>query len=550
MAYNVMMSPHSNHHVRAAAAKSALIVAFIITTIVMVITFASNNANKAPSDPILRHGHEPQGIEMGTKVRVSYPKHYKVPTRVLDLIEKNKVVGDKLSDIKAGKSTVEEALHGGKQHTDETNEPPMTIDEIIKFCNKFLSEFHQIQMSNKRAKFFEIWEAFYNYAIKTLYPWDRQYLQRMPVRRYDDSIFLSLASYRDENCFNTIRGAYEKSKHPEKLFVGLVQQNCVKNCRSGVLQDLTMVDVEPDEDCHAKFCESDIGREHCAAGRVRALHIDEDESLGPYMARYFASKLWYGEQWFMQIDSHIFFRQDWDALSVQMLQKAPSKKPVLSHYPPPDSYNLEEPAKRPAARLCGPVFASSDLEAQIIRLEGSGVFDRNIIEYPRFAPFTAAGYFVAHSDFLREVPFDPFLPWIFMGEEIIMSARLWTHGYDIFSPTISVLSHIYVRRHKPKFWESVHRVYHPGVHNPLQMLVLNRVKYQLGYPEASKDFIWPKSILSAVDQYTMGTDRSVTDYLTMVGLNMTEKKVTNTRWCESGQPPKGFEQHAHLYNSR
>ena len=84
-----MMSPHSNHHVRAAAAKSALIVAFIITTIVMVITFASNNANKAPSDPILRHGHEPQGIEMGTKVRVSYPKHYKVPTRVLDLIEKN-----------------------------------------------------------------------------------------------------------------------------------------------------------------------------------------------------------------------------------------------------------------------------------------------------------------------------------------------------------------------------------------------------------------------------------------------------------------------------
>jgi hypothetical protein len=22
-----------------------------------------------------------------------------------------------------------------------------------------------------------------------------------------------------------------------------------------------------------------------------------------------------------------------------------------------------------------------------------------------------------------------------MGEEIIMSARLWTHGYDIFNPT-------------------------------------------------------------------------------------------------------------------
>lgn len=42
------------------------------------------------------------------------------------------------------------------------------------------------------------------------------------------------------------------------------------------------------------------------------------------------------------------------------------------------------------------------------------VYDHEKLEYPGFAPFTAAGYFVAHSDFLREVPFDPFLPWIFM----------------------------------------------------------------------------------------------------------------------------------------
>jgi Glycosyltransferase (GlcNAc) len=76
---------------------------------------------------------------------------------------------------------------------------------------------------------------------------------------------------------------------------------------------------------------------------------------------------------------------------------------------------------------------------------------------------------VAHSDFLRDVPFDPFLPWIFMGEEIIMSTRLWTSGYDIFSPTHAVVGHMYVRRHKPKFWESVHRAFTHGVHNPLQV---------------------------------------------------------------------------------
>lgn len=319
---------------------------------------------------------------------------YHLPSRVASLLQKKEVIGERLADIKAGKATVEEALHGEKDHTTISDKDPMTIEEITKFLKNFLVEFHQVQLSNKKSKFWEIWQAFHDFAVKTLYPWDREYLSRMPERRFDDSIFVSLASYRDENCFNTIHGAYQMSKNPEKLYVGLVQQNCIKNCRSGVLSNLKMEvsksisclinvisptyinmfqDVEPDDDCHKLFCDSPLGKPHCDAGRVRAIHVDEDESLGPYFARYLASKLWYGEQWFMQIDSHMFFRQDWDALSVAMLTKAPSKKPVLSHYPPPDSYNLQSPASRPAPRLCGPVFASSDLESQIIRLEGSGV---------------------------------------------------------------------------------------------------------------------------------------------------------------------------------
>ena len=60
----------------------------------------------------------------------------------------------------------------------------------------------------------------------------------------------------------------------------------------------------------------------------------EQESLGPCVARYFASKLWAGEQYFMQIDSHIWFAQNWDEKLRDMIVKAPSSKPVLSTYPP------------------------------------------------------------------------------------------------------------------------------------------------------------------------------------------------------------------------
>lgn len=478
-----------------------------------------------------------------------------LPPRLAALRAKHEIVGERLSDIQSGTETVFEILHGvhaaakdSGQSLSISDKPPMELNEIIEYLDQWIHTLHETLLQHKHSTFEQIWQAYHDLTVKTLFPWDQDYLSRMPPRREDGSTFLSLATYRDENCFNTVHQAYLKAKYPEKLFIGLVQQNCHKDCKSGVLANLSMVAVPPDDDCYQLFCETDIGKSGiCERGQIRVLNIDEPESLGPYAARYFASKLWYGEQWFMQTDAHMTFATHWDAISIEMLQKAPSKKPILSHYPPSHTINLDLRSKAPASRLCGPVFATSDLEAQIIRLEGAGMFDNQQLEYPGFAPFTAAGYFVAHSEFLREVPFDPFLPWIFMGEEIIMSSRLWTAGYDIFSPSQSVVGHMYVRRHKPKFWESVHRAFTAGVHNPLQAMVLDRVKYQLGYPESAKDMLRAKSLLTAIELYTMGKARPLSDYLKIVGLNMTTKEVTYTAWCETGTPPPGFEQYNHLY---
>jgi hypothetical protein len=256
-----------------------------------------------------------------------------MPARLRSLRENNEIVGERLGDIRAGKETVEEILHGASNHIDKDvmeSKPPMELTEIIEYLNNWIHLLHDTMVEKKRADHEEIWQTFHDLTVKTLYPWDREYLKRMPPRRDDGSIFLSLATYRDENCLNTISWAYSKAKNPEKLFVGLVQQNCEKNCKSGVLDGGKIEDVEPDQDCHKVFCESPEGKPHCDAGRVRALHIDEPESLGPYAARYFASKLWYGEQWFMQTDAHMTFLQDWDEISIKMLNAAPSKKPVSS----------------------------------------------------------------------------------------------------------------------------------------------------------------------------------------------------------------------------
>jgi hypothetical protein len=163
-----------------------------------------------------------------------------MPMRLLKLRERNDFVGERLAEIRAGKETVEEVLHGGKplgmqQQSDGSQKPPMELKEITEYLSNWIHTLHETLVKAKHESYFGIWDAYHDLTVKTLYLWDREYLSRMPQRRDDGSIFLSLATYRDENCLNTVKWAFEKAKNPEKLFVGIVQQNCHSNCKSGIL---------------------------------------------------------------------------------------------------------------------------------------------------------------------------------------------------------------------------------------------------------------------------------------------------------------------------
>eukprot|EP00546_Thalassionema_frauenfeldii_P007526 CAMPEP_0178916450 /NCGR_PEP_ID=MMETSP0786-20121207/12649_1 /TAXON_ID=186022 /ORGANISM="Thalassionema frauenfeldii, Strain CCMP 1798" /LENGTH=495 /DNA_ID=CAMNT_0020589793 /DNA_START=125 /DNA_END=1612 /DNA_ORIENTATION=- len=424
------------------------------------------------------------------------------------------------------------------------SQEPMTIDEVTNFLSHWIKQLHQILTNDDNLQNSEsMWKAYHKLTQKELVPWDRQYIRRLPIPRNDDSIFLSIATYRDENCFNTLSWAFGNSSHPDRLFVGLVQQNCYSDCRSGVISGKGTIEVPPDDDCPELFCQKHP--EYCS--QIRPLRLKETESLGPYGARFLASKLYGGEQWYMQIDAHMTFLNKWDEITVRSLHKAPSKKPVVSHYPPGHTMDLAEHwAVRPAGRLCGPIFSKPD--GAMIRMEGLKKWDKIKIPIPRFAPFAAAGFLIGTAQLLKEVPFDPFLPWIFMGEEIIMSARLWTSGYDLFSPAQAVVGHIYVRKNKPKFWESMHRYFRKAGHDDLEALILLRVKHQLGYPEASRDLVKHSSLIDHLSTYGIGYNRTLDDYMKYAGIDVIRKEIYQTHYCEEHLMPPGKDHLAKLYD--
>jgi hypothetical protein len=179
---------------------------------------------------------------------------------------------------------------------------PITVEEAIDFLYKWVRKLHKELIKEENLKSAEtMWKVYHDLTHRELVPWDQDYLGRMPPPRQDDSIFLSIATYRDENCPNTLRWAYGNATNPERLYVGLVQQNCYENCRSGVMEGGGTREIPPDDDCHQVFCEDHP--QYCS--QIRPLKLQEIESLGPYGARFLASKLYGGEQWYMQMDAHM-----------------------------------------------------------------------------------------------------------------------------------------------------------------------------------------------------------------------------------------------------
>ena len=170
-------------------------------------------------------------------VAITATKIFELPPRIKNKIKsKDYIGGKKFGEMKNDNVRLDKISNKIDETIAVTQKPRMNMEEIISYLEGFITELSSLIKSKNKWTAIEVWEAYSNLTYHTLYKWDQDYLERMPERRLDDSLYFSLVSYRDENCFSTISNAFEKAERPEKLFVGLVQQNCVKDCKGAGLK--------------------------------------------------------------------------------------------------------------------------------------------------------------------------------------------------------------------------------------------------------------------------------------------------------------------------
>jgi hypothetical protein len=290
----------------------------------------------------------------------------------------------------------------------------------------------------------------------------------------DGSVFVSIAAYRDPGLLPTITDCLGKARHPERLRFGICWQYGPEMTGSEYLED----------------------------PQFTVRYVDARLSHGACWARSEVMKLYSGEDWYLQLDSHHRFTPDWDEKLVEQAALTGSAKPLLTTYAAGF-----EPGADAAEEVTTMAFDCFTDEGVLLPKPAT-------LTEPRAAPvrarFLSAHFLFAPGSFVPDVPYDPEL--YFLGEEITLAVRAFTHGYDLFHPARHILWHEYTRAGRAKHWDD-------HVHESGSSVAW----WERDEPSLAKAARFLTDPWEGPDG--AGTERSVADYEAYAGVSFRHRRV-------------------------
>lgn len=251
------------------------------------------------------------------------------------------------------------------------------------------------------------------------------------------TIFISIASYRDPELLPTLRDMMQQATCPANLHIAICWQHADEGMDYFLNEGMTLLHQETEGEMQ-KWAFS------YRNALVEVLPVHYFQSKGACWARHCSETLYRNEHYFLQIDSHCRFIAEWDSSMIALLEslRPMSAKPILTGYPPAYEPGKEESKANKVNRLLFREFDS----------QGIVMFKPSSFEgtEPLRGCYLAGGFIFADGSFVHEVPNDPHI--FFAGEEIAMSVRAFTWGYDVYYPHKLLLWHFYGRRENKKVW--------------------------------------------------------------------------------------------------
>ena len=166
----------------------------------------------------------------------------------------------------------------------------------------------------------------------------------------------------------------------------------------------------------------------------------------PLLRALTGSCLYQGEQYVLQIDSHTRFRHEWDKELRRMMAEV-GPRGCVSHYPQPWSPSTDERGKNrehTVPRNCGVKVRKGRSNTWLKRKHR--VWARHTA-----SPVASSACPVKRCETSRWIRIWTICSW----EELLYAARLYTHGYDFYSPDTNLAFHWYGRNDQPRYWKDL-----------------------------------------------------------------------------------------------
>ncbi|WP_427915512.1 GlcNAc-transferase family protein [Ramlibacter sp. MMS24-I3-19] len=182
---------------------------------------------------------------------------------------------------------------------------------------------------------------------------------------------------------------------------------------------------------------------------------------GSLLDRAATMALYDGEDWFLQLDSHMDFDDGWDERLVAQAEALQAGRPgvVISSYPNAFAFEHGLPVRRSVTQgvLAHVLKPGTQFDPQhpVLAFEAHPVDS----ERPLRGFHLGAGCLFAPGRFALAFPYDPAL--YFHGEEQALAARLFTHGWDIVHMPALPIYHLYNdgasgAPPRPLHWDQAH----------------------------------------------------------------------------------------------
>jgi hypothetical protein len=253
------------------------------------------------------------------------------------------------------------------------------------------------------------------------------------------TIFVSVASYRDPELPLTVADLFAKARFPKRIRVGVLQQN----------------DPEDAGRCSLESAKTRLPNLLLPMDQIKLVSLNAREAKGPIYARHrIQTELYAGEDFFLQIDAHMIFVDNWDSCCLGQWDDLKDPAAVLSTYP-----NEYQFGHRLRIDSCGlptfMVFGDFDRTSGMPFTVQRNCY--NVPEKPIPSLFWSANFSFSRGELVKDVTYPPDLDYAFIGEEFLMAMRMYSRGWNLYHPSMPLTMHLSKRDHRPgTFWENFH----------------------------------------------------------------------------------------------